>query len=262
MSQQTTAIQIINDDITMTNKLNANSIDLIVTSPPYNVGIQYNSFTEQWSHDEYLQFSYRWLTQCYIATKNEGRMCVNIAVHNQKHVKSPLAAELIKVACNIGWHYKTTIIWKKKGNKHADIRGSWCSAQSPMIIAPVEFVIIFYKQSWKKTQGIKQNDITESEFIDWTNGIWYLDWKAEHLEKDGAFFNDHPVPFPRTLAKRCIKLFSYLGDTVLDPFMGTGTTLVEAYLNKRSAIGIDIDKQYCQLAYLRCANLKKESNAS
>ena len=80
--------------------------------------------------------------------------------------------------------------------------------------------------------------------MEWTNGLWTF--SGESKKKIG-----HPAPFPVELPRRCIKLFSFLGDIVLDPFMGSGSTLIAAYLNKRKGIGVEIDKNYCELAKQR-----------
>jgi len=123
------------------------------------------------------------------------------------------------------------------------------SASAPYVIAPVELIVVFYKKEWKKSYKA-QSDITKEEFMDWTNGLWTFN--GESKKRIG-----HPAPFPRELPKRCIKLFSYVGDTVFDPFLGSGTTLIEAKANNRIGIGLDISKEYCQLAKSR---LLKESN--
>ena len=92
-----------------------------------------------------------------------------------------------------------------------------------------------------------QNDISKQEFMEWTNGIWTFN--GESKKRVG-----HPAPFPRELPKRCIKLFSYVGNTVFDPFLGSGTTLIEAKINNRIGIGVDISKEYCKLAKNRILN--------
>ena len=89
-----------------------------------------------------------------------------------------------------------------------------------------------------------QNYQTDKEFMEWTNGLWTF--PGESKKRIG-----HPAPFPVELPYRCIKLFSYVGDTVLDPFMGSGTTLLAAYKNRRYGIGIEIDTDYCSLAKSR-----------
>lgn len=87
--------------------------------------------------------------------------------------------------------------------------------------------------------------------MSWTNGLWTFTGQSK--KKAGG----HPAPFPIELPKRCIKLFSFIGDTVLDPFMGSGSTLIASYLNKRKCIGVDIDQSYCKIAIER---LKQEAS--
>lgn len=97
-----------------------------------------------------------------------------------------------------------------------------------------------YNSEWKKTnKGL--SDITRDEFLLWTNGMW--NFNGESAKRLG-----HPSPFPLELPRRCIKLFSYVGDTVLDPFLGSGSTLVSCYETKRKGIGVEINKQYCKIA--------------
>ncbi len=124
------------------------------------------------------------------------------------------------------------------------------SASAPYVIAPVEIIVVMYKNKWKKTGGTRVSDITKKEFMSWTNGLWTF--SGESKKKIG-----HPAPFPVELPKRCIKLFTFVGDTVLDPFLGSGTTLIAAYLNNRKGIGVEVDKNYCELAIKR---LRKEAN--
>jgi len=80
--------------------------------------------------------------------------------------------------------------------------------------------------------------------MEWTSGLWTF--SGESKKKIG-----HPAPFPVELPRRCIKLFSFIGDTILDPFVGSGSTLIAAYLNNRKAIGIEIDLNYCEIARKR-----------
>jgi site-specific DNA-methyltransferase (adenine-specific) len=105
----------------------------------------------------------------------------------------------------------------------------------------VELIVVLYKKSWKKTSGSGVSDISRKEFMDWTNGLWTFN--GERKKKTG-----HPAPFPVELPFRCMKLFSFVGDTVLDPFMGSGSTLVAAAKCYRKGIGIEIDPGYCEIA--------------
>ena len=110
------------------------------------------------------------------------------------------------------------------------------------MIPPVESILILYKGDWKKTSGSLENDIERDEFMEWTNGMWNFAGQS----KKGA--GGHPAPFPVELPKRCIKLFSFVGDTILDPFAGSGTTLIAAKQNNRVGIGTEIDTDYCDIA--------------
>ena len=237
-------IKIINDDFITTNQIPSSSVDLIVTSPPYNVDIKYNSHDDQISYEEYLEFSKKWIEKCFLLAKETGRFCLNIPLDKNKNGQQSVGADLTTIAKKIGWKYHSTIIWNEGNISRRTAWGSWMSASAPYVIAPVELIVVLYKKDWKKINGSKSNDITRDEFMGWTNGVWTFN--GESKKRIG-----HPAPFPRELPKRCIKLFSYVGDIVLDPFMGSATTLIEAYLNNRIGVGVDVDKKYCRLAEQR-----------
>lgn len=100
--------------------------------------------------------------------------------------------------------------------------------------------------AWKKKEK-GQNDITKEEFMSWTNGLWAFN--GERAKKIGR-----PAPFPLELPKRCIKLFSYVGDTVLDPFLGSGTTALAAKRVNRKCVGLELNPDFCELAKNRILN--------
>jgi site-specific DNA-methyltransferase (adenine-specific) len=238
------SLAIYNDDILAVNSIDDKSIDLIVTSPPYNVDIQYNSHNDTMSYDDYLSFTKKWLKRCYDFLKDDGRFCLNIPLDKNKGGQQSVCADITSIAKQVGFKYHSTIIWNEQNISRRTAWGSWLSAAAPYVIAPVEVIVVLYKKSWKKTSGSKKSDITRKEFMDWTNGVW--NFSGESKKRVG-----HPAPFPVELPKRCIKLFSFVGDMVLDPFLGSGSALIACIQTNRKGIGIEIDKGYCELAKKR-----------
>jgi len=244
---------IFHDDVLTTESLCPESVDLIVTSPPYNVDIQYNSNDDNLSYGDYLDFSRRWMTRCFEWLKPDGRFCLNVPLDKNKGGHQSVGADLTISAKRVGFRYHSTIIWNEGNISRRTAWGSWMSASAPYVIAPVELIVVFFKKTWKKRSGSGQSNITREEFMEWTNGLWTF--SGESKRKIG-----HPAPFPVELPRRCVKLFSYVGDLVLDPFMGSGSTLIAALSEKRRAIGLEIDAGYCQLALgriLSCTALKQ-----
>ena len=233
--------KIINRNVLTTRAVKKDSVDLIVTSPPYNVDIDYNSNDDALSYEDYLMFSEKWFKRCFRWLKADGRFCLNIPLDKNKGGQQHVGADLTTLATDVGFKYHSTIIWNEGNISRRTAWGSWLKASAPYVIAPVELIVVLYKEEWKKTSGSGISDIERDEFLEWTNGLWAFN--GEKKSRVG-----HPAPFPIELPRRCIKLFSYVGDTVLDPFMGSGTTLLAAYKNKRRSIGIDIDENYCRLA--------------
>lgn len=219
-------------------------IDLTVTSPPYNIGVEYGSSNDAIDYEEYLNFSRRWLSNCYRWTNPQGRLLMNIPLDKNKGGHRSVGADLTTIALQAGWKYHATIVWNEGNISRRTAWGSWLSASAPFVIAPVELIVILYKQQWKKTRGSKISDIRKEEFMAWTNGVWTF--SGESKKKVG-----HPTPFPRELPRRCIKLFSFVNDVVFDPFCGSGTTLIEALSSKRRGVGVEIDETYCELANKR-----------
>ncbi len=236
---------IYNDDILKTTSIAKSSIDLIVTSPPYNVDIHYNSNKDDLSYRDYLSFMSEWMSKCYELGKEDCRFCLNIPLDKNKGGQQSVGADITQIAKKVGWNYHSTIIWNEGNISRRTAWGSWMSASAPYVIAPVELILILYKDKWKKNRIGGTNDITKEEFMAWTNGVWTFPGQ----NKKGA--GGHPAAFPLELPRRCVKLFSYVGDTILDPFLGSGSTLIASHLNNRKAIGVDIDRGYCDIAIAR-----------
>lgn len=228
-------------DVLDENNFQSEVFDLIVTSPPYNVDIQYNSHKDDLSYDDYLQFSEKWMQNCFKWTKSQGRFCLNIPLDKNKGGHKSVGADLTILAQKIGWKYHSTIIWNEGNISRRTAWGSWMSAAAPYVIAPVELIVVFYKEDWKKTSGSRISDITKEEFLEWTNGLWTFN--GESKKRIG-----HPAPFPVELPFRCIKLFSFVDDIVFDPFVGSGTTIIAASKINRFSFGLEIDSQYFELA--------------
>lgn len=244
VAYQSDRLTILCDDTLTTTAIPVGSVDLVVTSPPYNVDIHYNAHKDDISYAEYLTFSRQWLGRVFEWLKDDGRLCLNIPLDKNKGGQQSVGADLTTIAKQIGFKYHATIVWNEGNISRRTAWGSWLSASAPYVIAPVELVLVLYKRFWKKRNREGISDITREEFLEWTNGLWTF--SGEKKSTIG-----HPAPFPIELPRRCIKLFSFVDDLVLDPFMGSGSTLIAAYRSGRRAIGIEIDREYCALALRR-----------
>ncbi|KJR41134.1 adenine specific DNA methyltransferase (hpaim), partial [Candidatus Magnetoovum chiemensis] len=193
------SIEILNDNILSAERIKEASIDLIITSPPYNVNIAYNNCDDSIAYSDYLLFTSQWLSKCYTLVKDDGRFCLNIPLDKNKGGQQSVYADITTIAKSIGWKYHSTVIWNEQNISRRTAWGSWLSASAPYVIAPVEVIVILYKDKWKKTSGSKISDITKEEFMEWTNGVW--NFSGESKKRIG-----HPAPFPVELPRRCIKL--------------------------------------------------------
>lgn len=184
------------------------------------------------------------MRKCFRLARPDGRFCLNVPLDKNKGGQQSVAADMTRIAKAVGWKYHSTVIWNEQNISRRTAWGSWKSASAPYVIAPVEVVLVLYKKVWKKQGGSRKSDVTRDEFIEWTNGVWTF--PGESKRRIG-----HPAPFPVELPRRCIKLFSFVGDTVLDPFLGSGSTLLACMENGRRGIGVDLDRKYCELALRR-----------
>lgn len=219
-----------------------NSVDLVVTSPPYNCGIEYDNYNDNISWQEYYLWCNAWIKEIYRILKDDGRFCLihYLSLGNSDNRHAPLM-RLNTISEDIGFKHHGLAIWWDITLTKRTAWGSWLSASAPYINSPFEGVLILYKNRWHKdNKGI--TEISKDEFMESCSGIWKI--ATEHDRR-------HPAPFPIKMASRCIRLLSYEGDTVLDPFMGSGTTVVAAKEYHRKAIGIEISPQYYEMAERR-----------
>ena len=224
-----------------------NSVHLMITSPPYNVGKEYDS---DLTLDEYLDLLTRVFSQTYRKLVTGGRACINIANIGRKPY-IPLHVMVIEIMLDLGYLMRGEVIWDKSASAGGSCAwGSWMSASNPVLRDFHEYILIFSKESYSKDKKQEKRDTIEhDEFIQWTKSIWTF--PAVNAKKIG-----HPAPFPVELPHRLIKLYSYEGDVVLDPFVGSGTTCLAAIQNNRKYIGYDIKKEYIELAEKRISNQK------
>ena len=238
----------------MTVALPAESVDLIVTSPPYGLGKAYGACTDDWSFDAYVSLFREWMARCYEWLKPDGRACVNIPLDTTVNGRRGAGAVLTTALLDVGFQYHATIVWDKGYINARTAWGSWRSARAPSVIATAELIVVVYKREWRKrASGV--SDLTRDEFMDWVRGVW-------RIKPASAKRAEHPAPFPMEIPHRLIKLFSYVGDTVLDPFAGTGTTLVAAYQLGRNSIGMVSSYPYGTGFLLRRGNLHEYRDCS
>ena len=218
-----------------------NSIHCMITSPPYNVSKEYD---EDLSLKEYLQLLENSFKETYRVLVNGGRACINVANLGRKPY-IPLSDYISKMMIDIGFNMRGEIIWNKAASASPSTAwGSWQSAANPILRDIHEYILVFSKGDYKREKGRKENSITKEQFMEWTKSIWTMN--AESARRIG-----HPAPFPEELPYRLIQLYSFKGDIILDPFMGSGTTAVSAIKSERKFIGYDISQEYIDLAVKR-----------
>lgn len=222
---------------------------LVITSPPYNLDMEYDGSDDNMPYTDYLAWSGRWLAALQYAAAPQARLCLNVPLDTGA-MQRPIYADLVNAAQRCGWKYRHSIVWNEQNISRRTAWGSWMKATAPNVISPVEMIAVFYKGDWRRTGGT--STISRDDFMAWTLGHWTF--PGESAKRIG-----HPAPFPIELPKRLIQLYSFAEDTVLDPFGGSGTTAVVAAQLGRSSIYIDRSPQYAELAKSRLAALDIQS---
>lgn len=226
-----------------------NSIHLMITSPPYNVSKEYD---DDLSLKDYLQLLENSFRETYRVLVNGGRACINVANLGRKPY-IPLSDYISRMMLDLGFNMRGEIIWNKAASASPSTAwGSWQSAANPTLRDIHEYILIFSKGSYKREKVEKENSITKEQFMEWTKSIWTMN--AESARRIG-----HPAPFPEELPYRLIQLYSFKGDIILDPFMGSGTTAISSIKSDRKFVGYDISQEYVDLAGKRISSLLNQT---
>jgi len=221
------------------------SFNLIITSPPYNVGMPYETDDKK-NYQDYLKFIKKVLFECYRVLIDGGRIAINLPssiLQSSFSRMSYLSLDYVLIMREIGFLDREWIGWIKTSKGEIPGKstswGSWRSPSCPYCRNAMEYIIVMDKKQHKRTDKKGKNDITAKEFLTYSSNCWFF--PPEHNRT-------HPAPFPIELPYRLMKFYSWKNDSILDPFMGSGTTLVAARLLKRRAVGIEISEKYCKIA--------------
>jgi site-specific DNA-methyltransferase (adenine-specific) len=241
----------------------SNSVALVVTSPPYFAGKAYEQDLGvgevPGSYLEYLELLRDVFSECRRVLEPGGRIAVNVANLGRKPYRS-LSADVIRILQDdLGLLLRGEIIWvKAEGASGSCAWGSYRSATNPVLRDVSERIVVASKGRFSRARSERrkqarvaaglphEDDLTAEEFAEATLDVWRI--RPERAKRVG-----HPAPFPVELPERCIRLFTYRDDVVLDPFLGSGTTAVAALRTGRHYVGYDLEQEYVDLAEARIA---------
>jgi len=222
------------------------SVHLMVTSPPYNVTKEYD---KDLSLQEYRDLLRAVFKETYKKLVTGGRACVNVANLGRKPY-IPLHRYIIEDMLDIGFFMRGEILWNKANSASPSTAwGSWLSAGNPVLRDIHEYILVFSKESFSRKRHSKKSTISRDEFLEWTKSVWTF--PAVSARSIG-----HPAPFPVELPYRLIQLYTFEGDIVLDPFIGSGQASIAAIKANRHYIGYDINEEYVKLAEKRIAKFE------
>ena len=253
------------DTIDVMSEMPEGWVDLVVTSPPYNVGIKYDTHNDEIVMDEYWEWSEKWLTEAYRLLKDDGRIAINIPYEVNVQARGGrvfFASEIYQVMKKVGFKFYGIVDLEEDSPHRSKTTawGSWMSPSAPYIYNPKECVILAYKKVHiKKVKGEPQwkgepylteegkNKVAyaeqdKKEFMELVFGQWKYFADTRTLTK---------ATFSMDIPEKAIKILSYRNDVVLDPFNGSGTSCVAAVVHDRRWVGIELSSNYCEIAKQR-----------
>ena len=269
--------KIINGDcVEVMKTLPEGEVDLVVTSPPYNVGISYDTHIDNLSMDDYWGWTKEWLTETYRLLKDDGRVAINIPLEVNVQSRGGrvfFVSEFYQVMKQVGFKFFGIVDLEEQSPHRSKTTawGSWMSPSSPYIYNPKECVILAYKkQHIKKVKGQPQwmGELTEIENEDGTKRnkmVYDENDKKEFMELvfgQWNYFADTKsltkATFSMDIPTKAIKILSYKNDVILDPFVGSGTSLVAAEILDRRWLGIELSPNYVEVARKRVQHFVNE----
>jgi DNA modification methylase len=232
------------DSVEILKKLPDNCVDLVFTSPPYNFGLDYENHKDGTKWEDYFDKLFKIFSECIRVVKYGGRIIINVQPLYSDYI--PIHHIISKFFMENKMIWRNEILWEKNNyNCKYTAWGSFKSPSSPYMKYTWEFLEVFSKGDLKKNSEGKEADITNDEFKEWVLAKWNI--APERNMKEFG----HPAMFPEKLVERVLKLFSFKGDLILDPFNGIGTTTKVAKVTNRRYVGIDISEEYCKKAERR-----------
>jgi site-specific DNA-methyltransferase (adenine-specific) len=262
------------DTIDVMSEMPEGWVDLVVTSPPYNVGIQYDTHNDEIVMDEYWEWSEKWLTEVYRLLKDDGRIAINIPYEVNVQARGGrvfFASEMYQVMKKVGFKFYGIVDLEEDSPHRSKTTawGSWMSPSAPYIYNPKECVILAYKKVHiKKVKGEPQwkgvpylteegknkvaySEQDKKEFMELVFGQWKYFADTRSLTK---------ATFSMDIPEKAIKILSYRNDVVLDPFNGSGTSCVAAVVHDRRWVGIELSENYCEIAKQRIQSFVDQKN--
>ena len=262
------------DTIDVMSEMPEGWVDLVVTSPPYNVGIKYDEHNDEIVMDEYWEWSEKWLTEVYRLLKDDGRIAINIPYEVNVQARGGrvfFASEIYQVMKKVGFKFYGIVDLEEDSPHRSKTTawGSWMSPSAPYIYNPKECVILAYKKVHiKKVKGEPQwkgepylteegkNKVAyaeqdKKEFMELVFGQWKYFADTRTLTK---------ATFSMDIPEKAIKILSYKNDVVLDPFNGSGTSCVAAVVHDRRWVGIELSSNYCEIAKQRIQSFVDQKN--